>query len=90
MVGLPYDDLKAWRSIYPEQIFAQQLEKVAQGFEAAVKTLRNELKQPSESLSEEIRFAEASAIRCRDVSEDLTMVGGCAGVVGHGCSLGGA
>lgn len=74
MVGLPYDDLKAWRSIYPEQIFAQQLEKVAQGFEAAVKTLRNELKQPSESLSEEIRFAEASAIHFASVANQSRAV----------------
>ena len=32
MVGIPYDDLKRWRSIYPEQVFADQLSKVAAGF----------------------------------------------------------
>ena len=28
MVGFPYDDLDAWRAVYPPEIFIQQLEKV--------------------------------------------------------------
>jgi len=32
MVGLPYDDLKSWRSIYPEQVWIGQMEKVCAGF----------------------------------------------------------
>jgi hypothetical protein len=68
MVGLPYDDLKAWRSIYPEQVFVQQLEKVAQGFESAVKAVRSRVGQPSAALSEETRFAEAAAIHFASVA----------------------
>ena len=32
MVGLPYDDLKSWRSIYPEAVWIGQMEKVRAGF----------------------------------------------------------
>jgi len=33
MVGLPYDDLKAWRAIYPADVWIGQMEKVRAGFE---------------------------------------------------------
>lgn len=33
MVGLPYDDLNAWKSIYPTDVWISQMEKVAEGFE---------------------------------------------------------
>lgn len=32
MVGLPYDDLKAWRSIYPADVWISQMERVYDGF----------------------------------------------------------
>jgi hypothetical protein len=32
MVGIPYDDLKSWRSIYPTEIWIGQMEKVRAGF----------------------------------------------------------
>jgi len=32
MVGLPYDDLKAWRSIYPAEVWIGQMGKVREGF----------------------------------------------------------
>ena len=32
MVGFSYDDLTDWRTVYPEEVFASQLEKVAAGF----------------------------------------------------------
>ena len=32
MVGMPYDDFKRWRSIYPEDIWISQMEKVEAGF----------------------------------------------------------
>ena len=32
MVGIPYDDIRRWRSIYPEQVFVDQMAKVAAGF----------------------------------------------------------
>ena len=33
MVGYPFDDLKRWRSIYPEDTWLGQMEKVRDGFE---------------------------------------------------------
>ncbi|MDD4026368.1 MAG: hypothetical protein PHN85_10660 [Kiritimatiellae bacterium] len=33
MVGIPYDSLKQWRSIYPEEVWIGQMEKVRAGFE---------------------------------------------------------
>ncbi len=41
MVGFPYDDLNAWRAIYPPEVFIQQLEKVAGGFERSLAELRS-------------------------------------------------
>ena len=39
MVGFPYDDLNGWRAIYPPEIFVQQFEKVADGFDRALAEL---------------------------------------------------
>lgn len=39
MVCFPYDDLDGWRSVYPPEVFAQQFEKVAAGFELALNEL---------------------------------------------------
>ena len=36
MVGLPYDDLAAWRGPYPAEILAGQFEKVAKGWSTGV------------------------------------------------------
>jgi hypothetical protein len=74
MVGLPYDDLNAWRAIYPAEIFAAQLEKVAAGFEAAVAKLRVAVVAPTSSLAEEIRFAEAAAIHFASVANQSRAV----------------
>jgi len=40
MVGFPYDDLNGWRAIYPPEIFVQQFERVADGFDRALVELR--------------------------------------------------
>jgi hypothetical protein len=40
MVGIPYDDVNAWRSIYPADIFAALLRRVAAGFSEACAALR--------------------------------------------------
>ena len=32
MVGIPYDALRQWRSIYPENVYVEQMSKVAEGF----------------------------------------------------------
>lgn len=74
MVGIPYDDLTGWRSIYPAEVFAGQLEKVAAGFEAALARLRAAVPHPGAVLAEEIRFAEAAAIHFASVANQCRAV----------------
>jgi len=74
MVGIPYDDAKTWRGIYPEDVLASQLEKVAQGFEAAVAKLCAAVPQPAPLLAEELRFAEAAAIHFASVANQTRAV----------------
>jgi len=62
MVGLPYDDTRSWRSIYPLDIWCAQLEKVASGFQASLARLRNAVGDPvPSSLEPDLRYAEACA-----------------------------
>lgn len=74
MVGIPYDDLKSWRSIYPPDIFAAQLEKVVAGFEAAIAKLRAAIAESPPALTEEILFAEAAAIHFASVANQARAV----------------
>jgi hypothetical protein len=64
MVGIPYDDLDGWRSVYPAEVFGGQLEKVAAGFETAVQTLRREVGDRGVvgGLADDVRFAETAAL----------------------------
>ena len=68
MVGIPYDDLTSWRSVYPPTVFATQLERVATGMEAAVKALRVAVPHPTTLLAEELRFAETAAVHFASVA----------------------
>jgi hypothetical protein len=74
MVGIPYDDLKAWRAIYPAEIFAAQLEKVSAGFDAAIAKLQAAVAAPPPALAEELRFAEAAAIHFASVANQSRAV----------------
>ena len=57
MVGFPYDDLDAWRAVYPPDIFAGQMEKVAGGFDQALSQLRSAVAKLTESLGKSERFS---------------------------------
>jgi hypothetical protein len=75
MVGLPYDDVTRWRSIYPAEVWCAQLEKVADGFDATTARLRTEAgDNPPESLREELRFAEACAIHWRSAANQARWI----------------
>jgi len=82
MVGFPYDDLDGWRAIYPPEVFAGQMEKVAQGFEAALGRLRTDAAKTAElatlaqlrALAEEGRVAEAAAIHFRSAANQARFV----------------
>ncbi|HEY5913357.1 MAG TPA: hypothetical protein VJA21_22440 [Verrucomicrobiae bacterium] len=82
MVGFPYDDLEAWRSVYPAHVFIQQFEKVAEGFFNALERLKAEAGRAEGSLSKaqreafeaECRVAEASAIHFRSSANQARFV----------------
>ncbi len=71
MVGIPYDDVTAWRGAYPVEIFAGQYEKVAQGWQAGIPLLKEAAaKAPAERRADaqtELRFAEAACIHFQSV-----------------------
>jgi len=68
MVGFPYDDLDSWRAVYPPEVFAGQLERVAAGFERALAGLRAAVAAPSRELEREMGVMEACGIHFRSVA----------------------
>ena len=81
MVGFPYDDLDQWRAVYPPEIFIQQLDKVADGFDRALAELGIAAAQaaratPAErrALTEECGVAEAAAIHFRSSANQARFV----------------
>lgn len=81
MVGFPYDDLDSWRAIYPPEIFAGQLEKVADGFDRALAELKvtpgptgTTTATQRRAFAEECRVAEAAAIHFRSSANQARFV----------------
>lgn len=82
MVGFAYDDLDAWRAIYPSEVFIGQLDKVADGLMEALKELDvsigEQLKTASKaqrrSLDDERRMAETAAIHFRSTANQARFV----------------
>jgi hypothetical protein len=80
MVGFPYDDVDAWRAAYPAEVYADQFERVAGGFEAAVRQLRRATRGVPGSgaqltaLREEAAIGEVCAIHFRSVANQTRFV----------------
>ena len=82
MVGFPYDDLDAWRAVYPAEVFIGQLEKVATGFErahanmaAAFQACRSQLTLEQRKVAlQELNVGEAAAIHFRSVANQARFV----------------
>ena len=82
MVGFPYDDLDAWRAVYPPEVFISQFEKVAAGFEhahanvaAAFQTCRSQLTtEQRTALVQELSVGEAAAIHFRSTANQARFV----------------
>jgi hypothetical protein len=75
MVGFPYDDLKRWRSLYPEDVYRDQLAKVADAFAAGADAfarvpagLTGEAKAVAER---DLGVIRASALHFRSVVNQL-------------------
>ena len=71
MVGIPYDDVTAWRGVYPTDVFVAQFEKVAQGWRSGLPFLHAAAEKASPDrraeVQAELRFAEAAAIHFQSV-----------------------
>lgn len=79
MVGIPYDDLDAWRSIYPPDVFIGQLEKTAAGFDKGSKRMRAAADTLGEAtlkqaILEESAIAEAAYIHFQSVANQARFV----------------
>jgi hypothetical protein len=82
MVGFPYDDVDAWRAVYPAGVFIQQFDKVAGGFEQALRELLAAAqnldagisRNHRDALREECRIAEAAAIHFRSSANQARFV----------------
>ncbi len=82
MTGFPYDDLDAWRAVYPPDVFIRQFEKVADGFEQTLAQLETAIAPDRESLSRahreavdaELSVAGAAAIHFRSVANQARFV----------------
>lgn len=80
MVGFPYDHLSGWRSIYPTDVFIQQLEKVATGFDSAIRSLQSfaasaHLRRSKRAaLTRELGVAEAASIHFQSVANQARFV----------------
>ena len=80
MVGFPYDHLDGWRAVYPPEVFIQQLEKVADGFEQSLAALKSVTAATPASagqhraLTRECDVAEAAAIHFRSSANQARFV----------------
>ena len=75
MVGIPYDDLDGWRGPYPPEIFQQQLERVAEGFQGALNGLCLGLDAPPHgALQREADVIAAAGIHYASVARQAHFV----------------
>jgi hypothetical protein len=79
MVCFPYDDLPSWCAVYPRGVFADQFDKVADGFDAGVTTLQQATGAASPSvhrdaLLDEVNVAEAAAIHFRSTANQARFI----------------
>ncbi|MFM7187197.1 MAG: hypothetical protein ACKO14_05220 [Armatimonadota bacterium] len=68
MVGFGYDDIDGWRAVYPPDVFADQLMRVAQGITSAVDKSRS-LPNISSGLQQDLRYAAAVALAYGSVAD---------------------
>ena len=68
MVGIPYDALDNWRSVFPVEVFIGQMERVAEGFEQGCELLERAIHkargEQRKQLAIDLGRARAVAIHC--------------------------
>ncbi len=75
MVGIPYDDLNAWKGPYPAETFAEQMQKCGEGFLKGAKILKNaaQFENKSEAQAQAL-YAEAAGILYLSCAEQTRFV----------------
>ncbi len=72
MWGLPYDHLDGWRGPYPAAVFADQFDKVAQGWKPGIETLQQAAQHAPPAMraaaTADVRYAKAAAIHFQSVA----------------------
>ncbi|MCL2119360.1 MAG: hypothetical protein FWH27_13140 [Planctomycetaceae bacterium] len=78
MVGIPYDDLGAWRGHYPPEIFAAQFKKVSMGFAEGIEQLARAVelapKPHNYDIEAELRYAKVVRIHFESVANQVHYV----------------
>ena len=78
MVGIPYDDLKAWRGSYSPEAFATQFEKVAEGWKSGIPYLKAAVEKAPpnrrDEVQAELRYAEAAYACFQSVANQVRFV----------------
>lgn len=81
MVGLPHDDLAAWRGPFPPEVFAGQLRRVASGFASAAEALGTALASAGRlpramrgAAQEQATLALAASLHFRSVANQTDFV----------------
>ena len=72
MVGIPYDDLKSWRAQYPADIWANQMQKVADGFSRGCQLMEGIATKKELDLfrAQQMHFAESADLARFVVARD--------------------
>jgi hypothetical protein len=79
MVGFPYDDLNAWRAIYPPEVLAGQFEKIAAGWREGLALFQAAAAKANVSpyqanLREDAGLAEAAGLHFHSVANQVRFI----------------
>ena len=78
MVGIPYDDLKGWRAVYPEDVFVKQFQRIAEGWQRGLVQLKEavakaDAKKRDQAIAD-VRVAEAAGIHFQSVANQAQFI----------------
>ncbi|MBN1506537.1 MAG: hypothetical protein JW955_06815 [Sedimentisphaerales bacterium] len=76
MVGFPYDDVDGWRAVYPADVLAGQLEKIAAGWREGLAAFQKAADKPiprsqRANLHEDLGLAEAAGLHFRSAGNQI-------------------
>ena len=78
MWGIPYDDLDGWRGPYPRDVFANQFDKMAEGWRSGIAELQAAVEMsPPDRRSDaqaDLHFARAAGIKFQSVANQARFV----------------